>query len=464
VTQSTANSSSLAQRDASVIWHPATHFCDAASDPALPIERAQGAWLYPHEGRPILDAISSWWTTIHGHGFAPICDAIAEQVRRLDHVMFAGFTHAPAVDLAQALIDHAPPGYGKVFYADCGSASIEVALKLSYQHHLQSGAPQRRRFAALENSYHGETLGALAVCGHDAYRATFAGLLPEVVYLPALERPNFSHDELARESTQDDACIEYCDRLADEAIAILHTHAHELAALIVEPLVQCAGRFRMHGPHYLRRVVEAAQALGIHVIADEIAVGFGRTGRLFASQWANIVPDLMCVSKGLSGGVLPLAATLVRKGFDEPFHGSPSRSFLHSHTYTGNPLACAAGLASLKALVEASTQAKITALVENLSAARQRLTNRVSSIVASRQCGTIVAFDLDPTLALAKNGEPARFGLIARRAARAHGVLLRPLANTFYWMPPYSLTGEELSYLEEATVATIETTVAELSR
>nr|MCH9680174.1 aminotransferase class III-fold pyridoxal phosphate-dependent enzyme [Deltaproteobacteria bacterium] len=284
----------LAARDARVLWHPATHFQDLDRLPPTSIASARGVWLTTHDGRKILDGIGSWWTSIHGHGHPRIVEAIRDQAERLDHVMFAGFTHAPAVELAEALIDAAPEGYGKVFFADCGSAAVEVALKLSFQAHKQGGQPRRTRFAALDNSYHGETLGALAVSGSDAYRETFAPLLMKPLYLPVCSQLDHQHADLGADAGADSP-------QAQAAVDALTAHADELTALIVEPLVQCAGRMSMMGAGYYRRLVEHAQQLGIHVIADEIAVGFGRTGKLFASAHAGVRPDLMCLSKGLSG-------------------------------------------------------------------------------------------------------------------------------------------------------------------
>lgn len=436
----------LVARDARVLWHPATHLDDLAHLPVCPIEAAEGVWLVEAGGRRILDGIGSWWTSIHGHGHPRIVAAIREQVGRLDHVMFAGFTHAPAVELAEALVRACPGGAGKVFFADCGSAAVEVALKLSFQAHQQRGDIGRTRFAALTHSYHGETLGALSVSGSDAYRRTFAPLLLEPVYLPAPALADHEPEDLQGDAGADTP-------QAEAAVATLRAHASELAAVVVEPLVQCAGRMRMTGVGFHRRLVSEAQRLGIHVIADEIAVAFGRTGRLFASEHAGVRPDLLCLSKGLSGGVLPLAAVLVRPGFDDDFRGSPARSFLHSHTFTGNPIACAAGRASLAVLQE-DVLARLPERIAAMAERRRAVAGNSPAVRHHRQAGMIAAFEVAPRdgRALPLDG---RLGLALRTAAMRRGVLLRPLHDTIYWMPALSIDDDALDHLAEVTTEVI---------
>lgn len=434
----------LVARDLDVLWHPATHAADHERLPPLPIASAQGSWLTTHGGERVLDAISSWWTSLHGHGHPAIRAAIREQVDRLDHVMLAGFTHEPAVRLAEVLRAAAPGDYGKVFYADCGSAAVEVALKMSFQSRIQGGEPHRRRFAALRNSYHGETLGALSVSGNEAYRALFSPLLIDIVELPVPSFANHRHQDTAASTLGDDAPE------ADAAIALLQRHADELTALVIEPLVQCAGKMRMMGTGFYRRIVAEAQRLGIHVIADEIAVAFGRTGSLFASAWTGRHPDFLCLSKGLSGGVLPLSCVLIRRGFEATFAGDPRRSFLHSHTFSGNPIACSAGLASFELL----TQEVIPALpsaIGRLADAVEHVRSSSPAVLAARQCGMIAAFDVAP---IPGHPGPAdgRLSLAIREAALARGVLLRPLHDTVYWMPPLLLSPSELAHLADTTI------------
>jgi adenosylmethionine-8-amino-7-oxononanoate aminotransferase len=435
----------LVERDLAVLWHPATHWDDLEVAPPVAIVRAAGCWLHPASGPPILDAISSWWTSVHGHGHPAIVAAVQRQVATLDHVMLAGFTHAPAVALAERLLERCGPCYGRVFYADCGSAAIEVALKLSFQSRVLTGQPQRTRFATLANAYHGETLGALSVTGDGPYRRVFAPLLPAPVVLPAPAIVDHDHADLATDAGADDPATA-------AAIATLRAHADELSALIVEPLVQCAGRMTMTGAGFYRRIAAEARALGIHVIADEIAVGFGRTGTLLASAWAGVEPDMIALSKGLTGGVLPLAALVLRAGFEQPFRGDPSRSFLHSHTFTGNPIACAAALASLELFEEHDRAGGSGPLIARLRAARHEVAAACPAIRHHRQAGSIVAFELEPGLAAAHGG---RLGRALRVAALTHGVLLRPLHDVIYWMPPLVLDEAELAHLVAGTVATI---------
>ncbi len=433
----------LQRRDLAVMWHPATHFDDLAVAPPIPIRAASGPWLETTDGRRILDAIASWWTSVHGHGHPAIVAAIRDQLERLDHVMFAGFTHEPAVRLAEVLLELAP-GFGRVFYADSGADAIEIALKLSRQHHVQSGAPQRRRFAALEHGYHGETLGALALCGSEVYRGPFAALLQDAVFLPTPALTQHSHADLSTDAGADDPA---CTR----ALELLDAHGHELAALVVEPIVQCAGQLRMPGVGFHRRVLAHARALGIHVVADEIAVGLGRTGRMLAGEWCDVPVDLLCLGKGLGGGALPLSAVLISRELERSFHGGPDRAFAHSHTFCGNPLATAAGVASL-ALVKAQLGAPLDASIAALDRARRRIA-ALPAVVASRQAGTIVAFDLRPHLRRPADG---RVGLALRRAALAKDVLLRPLGDTLYWMPPLHLLDDALARLAEVTAEVIE--------
>lgn len=435
----------LVARDLRVLWHPATHFADHARLPPIAITRAEGAWLTTADGDRILDAISSWWTCLHGHRHPAIVAALREQLDRLDHVMLAGFTHEGAVALAEALIAAAPGPYGKVFYADCGSAAVEVAVKMSFQSRRQRGEPERRRFAALRNSYHGETLGALSVSGTDAYREIFSPLLLDVLYLPVPQHPHHRHADLV-----DGALGEDCPE-ADAAVAMLRAHAHELTALVLEPLVQCAGKMAMMGRGFYRRIAREAQALGIHVIADEIAVAFGRTGKMFASAWCGVEPDFLCLSKGLSGGVLPLSCVLVRRGFEADFAGDPSRSFLHSHTFTGNPLACAAGLASVR-LLQSDVLPTLDARIDRMREAIDAVVQRSSAVRAHRQAGMIAAFDVDAT----RGPADGRLGLALREAALRRGALLRPLHDTVYWMPPLNVTDGELERLVDVTVGALE--------
>jgi adenosylmethionine-8-amino-7-oxononanoate aminotransferase len=428
-----------------VLWHPATHFDDAAACPTIAIERAEGPWLHAVDGTRILDAIASWWTSVHGHRHPAVIAAIHRQIDVLDHVMFAGFTHAPAVELAEALLAATGGAHQRVFFADSGADAIEVALKLCLQFHAQHGSPKRRRIAALEHGYHGETLGALAACGSELYRAAFADLLHDALFLPTATIPDHRHDHLGTDAGADDAAC-------DAAIARIDAHADTIAALVIEPIVQCAGQMRMPGSGYFKRLVEHAQRRGILVIADEIAVGLGRTGRFFAHEWSRVTVDVVCCGKGLSGGALPLSAVLVSPLFEPAFRGDVGRAFAHSHTFCGNPIATAAGVASVAVLRE-QLGAPIDAAIAKLDDARERVAEACSAVTASRQAGSIVAFDLRPRTRQPPGG---RLSLSVRAAALRRGVLLRPLGDTLYWMPPLLLPDDALDLLVDATIGAID--------
>ncbi len=425
--------------------------------PLVPIARGEGAWLVDYEGHRYLDAVSSWWTNLFGHSETRIATAISQQAQTLEQVMLAGFSHAPAVRLAERLLQLAPrqPGrdpLAKVFYADNGSAGVEVALKMAFHYFHNRGEHQRTKFVALENGYHGETIGALAVGDIPLYRRVYAPLLSEALFAP-------SPDAYLAEPGESAAAR--AARAAKALAELFDQHPGEICALIVEPRVQCAGGMRMHDPSYLTRVRELCDAHGVFLIADEIAVGFGRTGPMFASQDSGVMPDLLCLSKGLTGGFLPLAAVLATQAIYDAFlDDSRERAFLHSHSYTGNPLACAAALATLDIFESDQVlhRNRITAGKMSVLADAFRDHPHVADI---RQAGMVVAFELT------RNGDkrtpfPAaqRVGLKAYRAALERGVVLRPLGDVLYWMPPYCVDEEQLALLAETTRAAMDDATA----
>jgi adenosylmethionine---8-amino-7-oxononanoate aminotransferase len=331
------------ERDLRVLWHPCTQMREHPDTlPLVPIRRGRGVWLEGFDGQRYLDAVSSWWTNLFGHAEPRIAAAIAAQAQELEQVILAGFGHEPAIALAEELLRLAPredgrPPLARVFYADNGSAAVEVALKMSFHRRRNRGETRRTRFVALANGYHGETLGALGVTDIPLYRRTYAPLMIEPLFAPS---PDAWH---ARPGEDAAGCAE---RAAESLGELLEAHRGEVCALILEPLVQCAGGMRMHHPRYLQRARALCDAHGVDLIADEIAVGFGRTGTLFACEQAAIQPDFLCLSKGLTGGFLPLSAVLTTQAVYEDFlDDSRERAFLHSHSYTGNPLACAAAQA-----------------------------------------------------------------------------------------------------------------------
>jgi adenosylmethionine-8-amino-7-oxononanoate aminotransferase len=463
-----ADADAWRSRDLAVLWHPCTQMREHPDTlPLLPIARGEGAWLIGRDGRRYLDAISSWWTNLFGHAEPRIAAAIAEQALTLEHVILAGCSHAPAVELAERLLAIAPrepdrPPLAKVFYADNGSAGVEVALKMAFHWFRNRGEMRRTKFVALENGYHGETLGALAVGDIPLYRRIYAPLLAEALFAP-------SPDAYLCEPGESPA--QRATRASEGLREVLERNAGEICALILEPLVQCAGGMRMYDPSYLRLARELCDAHGVFLIADEIAVGFGRTGTLFASEQApgdarhadshGVQPDFMCLSKGLTGGSLPLAAVLTTQSIYDGFlDDSRERAFLHSHSYTGNPLACAAALAAQHIfdtdhVIERN---RTTAGWMRDYAEPFKEQRHVANV---RQTGMIVAFELT------RNGgkrtpfdAAARIGLRAYRSAVGQGVLLRPLGDVLYWMPPYCVDETALQHLADVTRTAIEEATA----
>src|SRR5687768_1316169 len=420
-------------RDLSVLWHPCTQMREHPDTlPLVPIARGDGAWLVGHDGRRYLDAVSSWWTNLFGHAESRIGAAIARQASELEHVMLAGFTHEPAVELAEKLLAIAPRQDGrkplaKVFYADNGSAGVEVALKMAFHWFHNRGEQRRTKFVALENGYHGETIGALSVGDIPLYRRVYAPLLAEALFAP-------SPDAFFAEPGE--TALHCAERAANALRDLLERHAGEICALILEPRVQCAGGMRMHDPLYLQRARELCDAHGVFLIADEIAVGFGRTGTMFACEQAGVMPDLLCLSKGLTGGFLPLAAVLATQDIYDGFlDDSREPAFLHSHSYTGNPLACAAALASLSIFESDDVLARNRGLETRMAGLAAPL-GELPQVGDVRQAGMIVAFELMQDRATRAPFDPAqRIGLHAYRAALERGVVLRPLGDVLYWMP-----------------------------
>ncbi|MBX9401911.1 adenosylmethionine--8-amino-7-oxononanoate transaminase [Lysobacter sp. BMK333-48F3] len=447
------------ERDLAVLWHPCTQMREHPHTlPLLPIASGRGPWLIGRDGRRYLDAISSWWTNLFGHAEPRIAEAIATQARTLEHVILAGCSHAPAVELAERLLAIAPRQDGraplsKVFYADNGSAGVEVALKMAFHWFRNRGVEGRTKFIALENGYHGETLGALAVGDIPLYRRIYAPLLAEALFAP-------SPDAYLAEPGQSPA--ERAQVAAAALRDLLERHAGEVCALILEPRVQCAGGMRMHDPSYLRLARELCDAHGVFLIADEIAVGFGRTGTMFASEQAGVMPDLLCLSKGLTGGALPLAAVLTTQSIYDGFlDDSRERAFLHSHSYTGNPLACAAALATLDIFRDDDVVVRNRAIAARMARAAAEFAGH-PQVADVRQAGMIVAFELTRGGDKRSPFDPAaRIGLRAYRAALERGVLLRPLGDTLYWMPPYSIDEEALELLARTTREAIDHAVQE---
>lgn len=431
----------LLERSRRAVWHPCTQMKHHETQPLVPIVRGEGAWLFDAEGGRYLDAVSSWWTNLFGHNQPHIKAAIVDQMELIEHVMLAGLTHEPVIELSERLA--ALTGLGHAFYAGDGASATEIALKMSMHSWRNCGRPDKNGFASLAQGYHGETVGALAVTDIALFREAYAPLLRPSAVLPTPD---------ARRAPPGMDAATQAERCAQALEAWLEQHHAAAAALIVEPLVQCAAGMAMHHPLYLRRARELCSRFEVHLIADEIAVGFGRTGTRFACEQAGVRPDFICLSKGLTGGYLPFAAVLTTEEVFASFYDDDSaRGFLHSHSYTGNPLACRAALATLDLLDDA-------ALGRNRATA-QRLTQAVRAldehprVSHARRLGMIWAWDVD-------TDDPG-FARRYFRHALAHGLLLRPIGRTLYAMPPYVIDDEGIEQLARGAVAALDLALEE---
>lgn len=435
----------LVARDLERVWHPCTQMKDHEWLPLVPIRRGAGAWLEDFNGRRYLDAISSWWVNLFGHANPVIGNAVRRQLETLEHVMLAGFTHEPVVELSERLVAVTPAGLERCFYADNGSSAVEVALKMSFHYWLNQGEPERKRFVALENSYHGETLGALAVGDVALYKDTYRPLLMDCLLAP-------SPDAYLREAGESPAV--FGRRRAAELEALLEQHPGEVCAVIVEPLVQCAGSMRMHDPAFLTELRAVCDRHRVHLIADEIAVGFGRTGTMFACEQAGISPDFLCLSKGLTGGYLPLSAVLTSNAVYEAFYDDYTtlRAFLHSHSYTGNPLACAAALATLDLFAASDVLETNKARARQMRAGVAELEDH-PHVAEIRQAGMILAIEMVQDRGTRRPYPwQERRGLKVYQHGLASSVLLRPLGHVVYFMPPYVVDEEDIALMTRTAV------------
>lgn len=432
---------SLQNRSQSVVWHPCTQMKQHEALPPLAIERGHGAWLYDRDGKRYLDAISSWWVNLFGHANPRINAALRDQMERIEHVMLAGCTHEPVVALSERLTQRA--GLAHAFYASDGASATEIALKMSFHAWRNRGEAEKTQFVSVRNGYHGETLGALSVTDVAIFRDVYAPLLRQGTQVASpdwrLAQPGESAEQVALRAAAD---LEACLRRQDGRVA----------AVIVEPLVQCAAGMAMHHPLYLTRVRQLCDDYRVHLIADEIAVGFGRTGTLFACEQAGITPDLMCLSKGITAGYLPLSAVLASEAIYQAFYAEEvAAAFLHSHSYTGNPLACRAALASLDIFDQDDVLAANRELAGRLDVAAAPLREH-PRVMHFRRTGMIWAFDVREA--------PAGFSRRMAQAALDHGLLLRPIGDTVYFMPPYVIGEEEIDWLVRGTLAALDVTLA----
>ncbi len=430
------------QRDLAVLWHPCTQMKDHEQLPLVPIKRGEGVWLEDFDGKRYLDAVSSWWVNVFGHANPRINQRIKDQVDQLEHVILAGFSHQPVIELSERLVKLTPAGLDRVFYADNGSSGIEVALKMSFHFWRNSGQERKKRFVTLTNSYHGETIAAMSVGDVALFTETYKSLLMDTIKVPSpdcyLRPEGVSWEEHSR----------VMFGVMEQALAENH---QDVAAVIIEPLIQGAGGMRMYHPVYLKLLREACDRYGVHLIHDEIAVGFGRTGTMFACEQAGIAPDFLCLSKALTGGYLPMAAVLTSETIYQGFYDDYQtlRAFLHSHTYTGNPLACAAALATLDIFEQDNVIEANKALSARMATATAHLVDH-PHVAEVRQTGMVLAIEMVQEKA-SKTPYPwqERRGLKVFQHALERGALLRPLGSVVYFLPPYVITPEQIDFLAE---------------
>ncbi len=438
-------------RSVAAVWHPCSQMKDYERFPLLPISRGRGAWLYDYDQKRYLDAVSSWWVNLFGHCDQRITAAITDQLGKLEHVMLAGFTHEPVVQLSERLLELAPKGLGHCFYASDGASATEIALKMSAHYWLNSGKPHKTEFISLENSYHGETLGALSVTDIAMFRTAYGAMIRQHATVPS---PDW------RKASAGEGAEAYALRCAEALEQHLQRHHAQLAAFIIEPLVQGAAGMAMYHPLYLRRARQLCDLYGVHLIADEIAVGMGRTGTMFACEQAprafvpnisegrwGITPDFLCLSKGISGGYLPLSVVMTCDEIYQAFYDDRmTYGFLHSHSYTGNPLACRAALATLDIFAKDN----VLAMNRDKAAYMNEITTPLREHRAVRNwrnTGMIWAFEVQsPHTDFAKRC----FAL-----ALESELLLRPIGNTIYFMPPYIIDQLEMDLLVDRTLRII---------
>ena len=428
------NNEELKNRDLDVLWHPCTQMKDHETLPLIPIKKAHGVYLEDFEGNRYIDAISSWWVNMFGHTNRYINEKIKEQLDTLEHVILAGFTHEQVVRLSERLVKLTPDGLEKCFYSDNGSSAVEVALKMSYHAHLNDGKKNKSTFVSLTNSYHGETIGALSVGDVELYKDTYEPLLLKTIQTPVPK----------------DMSLNAAKSAANEFEELCKEKAGEISAIILEPLIQGAGSMHMYHESFLVLVREICNRYDVHLIADEVMVGFGRTGELFACLKAKITPDFIVLSKGLTGGYLPLSVVLTTNDIYAKFYCdySEHKAFLHSHSYTGNALACAAANATLDIFENDDVIEKNRELSSYMGEKLQNFLE-LENVESIRQTGMICAIDL-------KGFAPElRIGLKVYQYGLKHGVLLRPLGNVIYFMPPYIITNEEIDKMMETAFSAI---------
>ena len=428
----------IEERDLRHIWHPCAQMKDYEQLPPMVIDRAKGAWLYDVYGKGYLDIVSSWWANLLGHTNEKINARIAAQLDRLEHVIFANFSHRPAIELAERLATLVPEGLTKFHFNDNGSSAVEAALKMAFQYCQQTGRTGKTRFMCLSEGYHGETIGALSVGSMDLFAEMYKPMMMDNIHIEAPDCYRCPYGETR------DTCTCACFEHAERAFA---AHGHETAAMIVEPLLQGSAGMRIYPEEYLRKLRALCDAHDVLLIADEIATGFGRTGRLFACERAGITPDLMCLSKGLTGGYMPMSITVVKEKIYDAFYAdwSEGKAFMHSHTYAGNPLGCSAALAVLDILDEENILERAEETASWLSARMAETFGAHPNVGEIRHIGLIHAVELVEDRAAKRPFDGGRrLGYAIYRRALQHGLLLRPLGDVLYFNPPLNIGRDDL--------------------
>lgn len=438
-------SENILDRDLTHLWHPCTQMKDHEALPPIAIRKGQGIWLEDFDGNRYIDAISSWWVNLFGHCHPKISSAVKQQLDELEHVILAGFTHQPVVDLSEKLAQITPGNLSRCFYSDNGSSAVEVALKMSYHYWKNQGQPGKSKFVSLSNGYHGETLGALSVGDVPLYKETYEPLLLDCITVP-------SPDCYLRD--QGETWEAFSQRRFDALRDLLEREHQNISAVILEPLVQCAGNMRMYHPIYLKLLRQACDEFGVHFIADEIAVGFGRTGSLFACEQADVAPDFLCLSKGLTGGYLPLSVVVTSEDTYQAFYDDYEtlKAFLHSHSYTGNALACSAALATLELFEDGQVIEDNRQKAKKMYEAVETLEDH-PNVAEIRQTGMILAIEM-----VKEKSARTPWDWRERRGRRVYeyglknSVLLRPLGDVVYFMPPYIISDEEIALMAQVAI------------
>lgn len=440
------NETDLVRRDQRHLWHPYTQHQIAPSP--VPIVEGKGVWLYTADGRKILDGISSWWVNVHGHSHPFINEALAKQAENLEHVMFAGFTHEPAILLAEKLIEILPAGLTRIFYSDNGSTAVEVALKMAWQFWLNSGETERTTFVALKNAYHGDTFGAMAASDDSAFTAPFKNLLFKIL------RADLPQSKAATDLTADINPVATAS--GSDLASVLRANAGRIAAVIVEPLLQGAGGMIVWSAEQLTEIRRLCDEHNVLLIADEVLTGFGRTGRMFACEHAGIAPDIICLSKALTNGYLPLGATAATERIYTAFLSDDRlKTFFHGHSMTANPLACAVANASLEVFALENSLQKVEFINQKFKEQLLPL-NKLACVREVRIIGGVAALEIAADESTSPNGYLANVGQRLAKEFLANNLLLRPLGDVLYVMPPYVIGERDLNWLLEMVETTLE--------